>query len=257
MPQLTAKLLSSREFATLGWAVPASDVPLQALTSLPIGGREARQAAACFPLVLRAAKDQPFELCALLGAAGSRVFSQDTLAYQPFALRYFPFVAQGALPSAAPDAKTVWRLGVYCDDRWLRADGHAFFGPDGKMSDGTQKIADMFKGACQDFDRARLMAQELDAAGVLTPLRLGHPNLCVIDEAALLRLEADALCALNASGALQLAYAMRVSTAHLSRLDLTPARLSHSAQAADPADGAEGSDAFLDAILDDWEAGHD
>ncbi|WP_186827107.1 SapC family protein [Shimia ponticola] len=244
-------VLSARTHRALGWVSPGPEDALTALGSVPVGAHEAYPTAAALPMIVYRPANGTLQLRALLGAAGRARWQSSELAHQPFALRFYPFTVLRGRPDGAPDDQLPeWRLALHDAPDAIRADGHAFFGPDGKLAPATQKIASEFERACADYDRALVLVRQLDHAGLLLPLSELQPQTLLINGKAMRDLSAEALQSLHRTGALRLAHAMEVARVHLRRLDMTP-KAGTTATDAEEAEAGGFLDAVLSAMADD------
>jgi len=250
-PSQKPTVLSARTHRALGWVTPGPEDALTALASVPVGAQEAQATASSLPLVVYYPPGRAPQLRALLGAAGVARWQSHELAHQPFGLRFYPFTAlRGRPQGAADDDPLEWRLALHDSPDAVKPDGHPFFDPHGALSKGTQRIADLFKTACEDYDRALAQVGLLAQAGLLVALTPLRPDTLTIDSAALRDLNADDLTRLHAGEALKLAHAMETSRVHLRRLDLKP-KAGAPATETSETDGSGFLDAVLSAMADD------
>lgn len=241
------QLLSAKRHGALGWHGPSDTEAVTALSSVPIGAREAAAVATSLPIGIFGSDVRGLHLRAILGDSGRAVWSLSELRYTPFALRFYPFSALRTQDSETD--KLQWRLALHEDADCVHPKGHPLFDDAGKPKEATLKITKLFEAACADYSLGHLMCVHLMKTSVLSKAKAPAPACLTVNSQALHQLSGAALESLHRNGALRLAHSIETSNLHLSRLK----RAETPATPADPPpqSSPEAQSDFLDAVISD------
>ena len=184
----------------------------RARTELPLALAEIDAVAASFPILFRATSDGPVAVIALDPANRGRVAVVGPdgcwcAPYVPAALRAWPFdmlCGSDGIPVLSVDETS----GLVSAE----PPGLAFFDADGELAAELRQVRGFLRMRMASERAARQAARALADAGLLAP---GASGMLGLDDAALRRLDPDALDRLWRNGALRLAMAQRISLHHM------------------------------------------